>query len=242
MDSDAWAQSPGEEHNLTPAIEAAAAFGDVPSGAAVASRRFAAWLSQQLAVALKLVPGPKRLVQSRRTGIDKCTGLYDRGALVDAGQAFADRAVAQPFGIIVLDFSELREVRDIYGPQVSRKLIAKVVRRVEALAGRRGLVGRTDVSQFTVLLPGACEKKALRAVQRVLGKPARIEFDVGDSEIVLVPEMIVDSIVGGEQRVESLHASMCRELVQRQNTERLRQSYLTRERERHSRPMSLPAR
>jgi len=233
---------PREEHELTPAFEATAASGDAPSGAAAASRRFAPWLWSLLAAAPFFAPRPERPGRGRRIGIDKCTGLYDRSALLDAGQAIADRAIGQPFSIIVLDFSELREVHDIYGSQVSRKLVTRVVRQLEALAGRRGLVGRTDTSQFTVLLPRTVEKKALHAVQREMGTPARIEFDAGDSEIVLVPEVNIDSMEGGEERVESLHLGMCRELLQRQNAERVRQSYLTRERERHSRPMSLPAR
>jgi diguanylate cyclase (GGDEF)-like protein len=255
---------------VTRAFEATAAFDDAPPAAATALRRQNSWhacagmlllavgvatgtaldlAGRSPAPVLLLLAGaayfawwPTRASRSRRAGIDRCTGLYERASLLETAQATCDQLRTQPFSIVVLDFSELREVHDIYGAAVTRKLIDKVVRRVEMLAGRSALAGRTGTSQFTVVLPGMREDKAVRTLARVLGKPARVEFDAGDSEIVLVPEVIVDGSDPGEQTVEALHRIMCRELTQRQNAELLRQSYLTRERERHSRPMSLPSR
>jgi GGDEF domain-containing protein len=124
---------------------------------------------------------------------------------------------------------------------VASKVVARVVRRLRVLAGWHGLVGRTGPAQFTVVLPGQSEERARQQVRRALGKPARIEFDAGDSEIVLVPDLAIDTAEPGT-RVQHLYRETCRELARAQKDERRRLNYLASERERHSRPMSLPAR
>jgi GGDEF domain-containing protein len=110
------------------------------------------------------------------------------------------------------------------------------------VAGSRGFAGRTGPTQFAVVLPGVTEEKAIRRVQRVLGKPARVEFDAGDSEIVLVPDLLVDGCEAGEIDVQDVYRDMCRELARVQKVELRRLNWLASERERHSRPMSLSPR
>lgn len=172
--------------------------------------------------------------------LDRSTGLFNRDGLFTAAAAAAGDAQEQTT-LIVFEFADLREVHDIYGSTVARKLVGRIVRKLECLAGPRGFVGRTDTAQFTVVLPATREDKALRALQRAMGKPARIEFDAGDSEIVLVPEVIMESAEPGEQ-LPALHSDLCRALVRRMREERRRESWLTRERERHSRPMGVTLR
>jgi GGDEF domain-containing protein len=175
-------------------------------------------------------PGPAR--------IDRGTGLYNRAGLFAAGNQLArDRAPGVPVSIIVLEFADLREVHDIYGDKMARQVIATLVRKVEAIAGIRGMAGRTDTGQFTIVLPGVGGDKALRALRRALGKPECVEFDAGGSELVLVPDLLVDTADAGAESVEARYHHMCRELARTQKDERRRQHSLTRERERHSRPM-----
>ncbi len=175
--------------------------------------------------------------------LDRSTGLFNRaGLFAAANEVLRSRDPAEPTTLIVLEFADLREAHDIYGSAIARKLVARIVRKLEGVAGSRGFVGRTDTAQFTIILPGTREKKALRTLQRELGKPARIEFDAGDSEIVLVPDVLMDQAEVGEVSMHDLFRGMCREMTRRQREELRRQAWLTRERERHSRPMSLPAR
>jgi diguanylate cyclase (GGDEF)-like protein len=174
--------------------------------------------------------------------IDPSTALYNRQGLCYAGEQLLAEARHQgrPLSLVVLDFTDLLEVRSIYGRQISRKVQARVVRRVRALAGARGITARTSKAQFTVLLPGATREKAQAVVQRLLGKPSRIEFDAGDSEIVLVPDILCQAVAESTESIDALYRDVASSLAQARERELRRQLHLQRERERHSRPMSLP--
>jgi diguanylate cyclase (GGDEF)-like protein len=173
--------------------------------------------------------------------VDRGTGLYNRaGLFAMAHDMIRDRDAGVPVSVIVLDFADLREVCDIYGTSIARKVVAKAVRRLRKVAGWHGIAGRTGPSQFTVVLPGVAEDKAVRRLQRGLGKPPRLEFDAGDSEIVLVPDWLVDVLDPGADKVQGVYREMCQDLSRVQNQERRRLNWLASERERHSRPMSLP--
>ena len=219
---------------LNPAFEATATFippeftdiSDAPAS------HLPAWL-QRLALPL-LRPAP----QAR----DHSTGLYDRAGLFDvAAEAIRLQRPDTRLSMVVLEFSDLHEVFEIYGSTIARKVVARIVRRLRDIAGLRGFVGRTGVAQFTIVLPGMTHKNTCEAVQRILGEPARVEFDAGDSEIVLVPDVVVDATDPGAESIQAAHREMCIELARAKKDEQRRLLWLASERERHSQPMSLPA-
>jgi len=184
------------------------------------------------------------LMPSRPIAADLCdrsTGLYNRAGLFAAAQeALRSLRDDAPVSVVVFEFADLHEVYDIYGATIARKVVARVVSRLRGVAGRRGLVGRTGSVQFTVVLPGASAEKAFGRLRRGLGNPACVEFDAGDSEIVLVPDMLVDTAEPSdsrEGRVASLHREMSIELARIRKHENRRLHWLASERERHSRPM-----
>ncbi|HSI52893.1 MAG: GGDEF domain-containing protein [Ramlibacter sp.] len=181
----------------------------------------------------------RREARSAHGGVDARTGLYNFEGLMDAAELLLERANAEcrPLSVVVLEFSDLREVRQIYEPATCDRLIAKVVRKLDTVAGLGGLAGRTGTTQFTLVIqePPARAQERLR---RVLGKPARIEFEAADSEIVLVPELMLASTSPDVESVEAVWRQMCRELAQARMDEARRQHYLQKERERHSRPMA----
>lgn len=171
--------------------------------------------------------------------IDRSTGVFNRAGLAAAvDDAMRGRSDAVAVSAIVLEFSDLREVREIYGAATARKVVAQVVRRLRAVAGLRGIVGRTGPAQFTVAFVGCAAARAIRNLERGLGKPARVEFDAGDSEIVLVPGFVVDETEDGES-FAALQRRIALELARLQRQERRRLDYLTSERERYSRPMGV---
>lgn len=174
--------------------------------------------------------------------LDASTGLYNSQGLSRAGEQVLRQArqEGRPVSLVVLDFSDLLEVRSIYGREISRKVHERVVAKMKAIAGSRGLVARTSKSQFTVLVPGAGRERVQEAVQRVLGKPSRVEFDAGGSEIVLVPDILCEMAAPDVETVDELYGEVARSLAELRAREMRRQHYLQRERERHSRPMSLP--
>jgi diguanylate cyclase (GGDEF)-like protein len=180
---------------------------------------------------------PLRIVP--QDAVDRTTGLFNRAGLFAAVTDAVRNCRHVEASAIVLDFPDLAEVREIYGPGIARKVVAKLVRRLRALAGFRGMVGRTGPAQFTVVFAGANTAAALKRMQRVMGRPARVEFDAGHTEIVLVPEFIVDGAPGAGEGIQALYRDMCRELAQMQKSERRRLDHIASERQRHSRPMPM---
>ena len=173
--------------------------------------------------------------------IDGATALYNHSGFVAHGDELlaACRRDGRPLSVVVFDCADLLEVRTIYGSTIARKLTARIVRKLSALSADRGLAARTGIAEFTVVLPGMGREKALAAIQRVLGNPTRIELDAGDSEIVLVPGFLVETVGNDTESVDELHGDLRRELARLQEQEQRRQHRMTRERERHSRPMGI---
>ena len=182
---------------------------------------------------------PAAKLESART--DRSTALYNRGGLLAHGKVLlaACRAERRELTLAVFDCNDLMEARTIYGSRTSRKLIDCIVRKLTLLAGAQGLAARTGPAQFAVALPMSREK-AVQAIERVLGNPGRFELEGCNSEIVLVPNLMVEAIPAAGS-LERMLAALCRGLARVQEEETLRQRYLQRERERHSRPMSVAA-
>jgi diguanylate cyclase (GGDEF)-like protein len=173
--------------------------------------------------------------------LDSGTSLYNHAGFLAHGDEMlaACRRDGRPLSVVVFDCSDLLEVRTIYGSTIARKLLARIVRKLSVLCADRGLAARTGPAEFTVVLPGMGREKALAAIQRVLGKPTRIELDAGDSEIVLVPDFLLEAAGSDTASVAELHGELRREIALLQEREQRRQHRMTRERERHSRPMGL---
>jgi GGDEF domain-containing protein len=174
-----------------------------------------------------------------KDALDPSTGLYNRAGLFAAADEETARRRDATTSAVLLEFPDLHEVREIYGATIARKVVAKLVRRLRALAGLRGIVGRTGPAQFTIVFPGMTPAHALSRLHRTLGRPARIEFDAGDSEIVLLPEFAVDAVEPGAGPVQELYRDMAMELARIQKDERRRLHQIASERERHSRPMGI---
>jgi diguanylate cyclase (GGDEF)-like protein len=173
--------------------------------------------------------------------IDSSTQLYNTAGFTAHGAELlaACRRENRPLSVAVFDCADLLEVRTIYGSRITRKLMARITRKLIRLCADQGLAARTGPAEFTVVLPGMSREKALAAIGRVLGTPMRIELDAGDSEIVLVPSFLVECAGPDVSRVDDIYEELRRELTQIDQQEQRRQHYLQRERERHSRPMGI---
>lgn len=180
---------------------------------------------------------PALRLERERT--DSSTALYNLGGLLAHGKVLLAtcRAERRELTLAVFDCSDLMEARALYGSRTTRKLIDRIVHKLTLLAGAGGLAARTGPTQFAVALPMARDK-AVQAIERVLGNPGRFELEGGDSEIVLVPDVMVEA-VPATGSVERMHAALCRGLARIQEEQQLRHRHLQRERERHSRPMCI---
>jgi GGDEF domain-containing protein len=182
---------------------------------------------------------PDEVLESGR--VDAGTGLYNKaGFSAHGAEMLAEaRRENRPLAVAVFDCADLLEVRTIYGGRMARKLMGRIVSKLTSLAADRGLAARTGPAEFTVVLPAMGRDKALAAIQRVLGKPTRIELEAGDSEIVLVPNFVVDAIGTDTTAIEGIYEDLRAELSQIGRDDESRKTSLRRERERHSRPMPL---
>lgn len=183
--------------------------------------------------------GPDETLENGR--IDNSTQLYNKAGFSAHGAELlaACRRDNRPLSVAVFDCADLLEVRTIYGSRITRKLMARITRKLMRLCADQGLAARTGPAEFTVVLPGMNREKALAAIGRVLGTPMRIELDAGDSEIVLVPSFLVECAGPDVSCVDDMYEELRRELTQIDQQEKRRQHYLQRERERHSRPMGI---
>lgn len=173
--------------------------------------------------------------------MDRSTLLYNRGGLIAQGNILLAtcRGERRELTLAVFDCDDLLEARQIYGNRTSRKLIDCIISKMTLLAGERGLAGHTGPTQFSVVMPMGRDK-AVQVIERVLGNPGRIELEGGNSEIVLVPNVMVET-VSETGSLEKLFSALCRGLTRVREEEQLRQRYLQRERQRHSRPMPVQA-
>ena len=185
---------------------------------------------------------PDQTLESGR--IDASTALYNLAGFAVHGDEMlaACKRGGRPLTVAVFDCSDLLEVRAIYGSRTARKLADRIVHKLSALSLDRGLTARTCRAEFSVVLPGMSREKAIAAVHRVLGNPLRIELDAGHSEIVLVPDFLVETAAVDTASVEELHGELRGELSRQKVYEQQRHHYMKRERERHSRPMAMTAR
>jgi hypothetical protein len=164
----------------------------------------------------------------------------------DALRAGGDRMLAAcrrrgiELSIVVLDFSDLLEVRRLYGRRVSAALFRLILDKLAQVAGREGLVACTSPALLTVAVPlGAAD--ALGAVHRALGKTAHVELDSQFAEVVVVPNYVADRVQPGES-FQSRHEAIVGALAARNAGEQGRLRHIRRARERHSRPAVLESR
>ena len=175
--------------------------------------------------------------------IDGNKSLFNSSGFAAHGNEMlaASRRAGRPLSVAVFNCADLLEVREIYGSKIARELMNRIVDKLSSISASRGLAARTGPAEFSVVLPGMGRDKAVAAIHRVLGKPLSIEMDAGDSEIVLVPEFMVEMAGPDVASVEELHRELHEELVLIEAAQQRRRHYLQRERESHSRPMPLPA-
>lgn len=194
-----------------------------------------------LALAALLVGGWLRRADAGHEAhrFDPATRLCTLEGLLAHGEELLAARSRSGATLAVFDCSDLLEVRHIYGSRVARTLLHRLSGKLAAIAGDRGLAARTGPVEFAVLLPGAGRERALATLQHVLGAPSRIEYEAGDSEIMLVPDFLLGRLGEEEDDLAGLHRLLSHKLAWTREQEARRRRYLRLERERHSQSMPL---
>jgi diguanylate cyclase (GGDEF)-like protein len=189
----------------------------------------AALLLQRLAAL-----GSLRCLQARGW-IDAATGFHNLRGLLGEGDALLRQAqrADRPLGIVLLDFADLREARQVLGAAAADRIAGRLVRRIRRISGADGLIARTGAGQFVVLLPGQGQQGSVAALQRGLGRATTLECE---AEVVLVPDVLVDVATRLECSIGHVFREMVQELYAQRGQEERRVRQVQRERERHLRP------
>lgn len=148
------------------------------------------------------------------------------------------RRLRQPLTVAVFDFSDLPELQAVFAGDVARDLGPMIARKLKAIARTRAVVVRTGKTTFTVLLPNFDSARARNAIATQFGKACCMEFAVGNEEILLVPDFLVQTVQPGTASVDDVYRMLRGDLLKGQQNEERRQANLKNERESYSRPKS----
>ena len=164
------------------------------------------------------------------------TDLLDHEGLLAAGNRLLARAPDSSASLVVFDFEDLAELREVYGRRARRRAAQQVADDLRLVAGAQGLVARTGRAQFTLLLPDCHRQQALDRATRVLGSPCRVELDLDGGEAVLVPDLLIDEFTAANGGLAALQQQLGARLAAHRRHRQLREQYLRRSRERYTRP------
>lgn len=164
----------------------------------------------------------------------------NRAALYQVGDSMVADAARDggDLSLVVFEQVDLPELHAVFGGGAAQALVAEFSRRVKELAGPRGVAVRADATCWAVLLP-LDEDRALAAVRRALGPHLATEVDVGGEEILLVPRIALHTVGQRVAPMRSVLHELRLKIRRAQELEQLREDYLRRERESHSRPAPL---
>lgn len=146
----------------------------------------------------------------------------------------------QPLSIALFDFSDLPELQAVFEGRIANSFGSLIAARLQLIAPGRSAVVRTGPTTFAVLLPNFDGAGTRAAIQVALGRACCIEFDIGNSEILLVPEFATQTVRTDARSIGQVYQQLRAELAQDLLRTERRHAYLKLERESHTRPVRLP--
>jgi GGDEF domain-containing protein len=168
-------------------------------------------------------------------------GHASRLSIVGDAMLRKARTSNRPLSIAVFDFSDLPELQAVFDRRIAASLGPMIAARLQGIAPGKGVVLRTGPTKFAVLLPRFDTVRTHRAVRAALGKACCLEFDIADTEILLVADYSTRVVRRDMGSVAEVYQQLSLGLAKgRQYAER-RQLYLKLERESHTRPRRRPA-
>lgn len=181
-----------------------------------------------------------RLAARDRSSHDATTGLLSlRGLMVDSERVLRDcESRSRPVTLLAVECPDLLKLRKIYGNSTGRRILAQMADKLRTVAGREGLSARVGPTSFAVVLPGVTPDTARQSLGRVLGQPARIEYDAGGDEIVLVPDVGAVNVPAGDS-LDQVLRKLLGDLGEQRAWQRQRERHLSWEHSRHSAPVPL---
>lgn len=145
----------------------------------------------------------------------------------------AARASGQPITLVVMQVYDLPEVELVFGRSAAEEVIDEVMTQLTRMAARKGFVVRSKADTFALLIPGMNAQATMAALGARFGRPCAIEFELGEDEILLVPDVKVHTLDAGES-LREVYTRVGRLIARERGREQLRCEYLRSEREAHT--------
>lgn len=145
----------------------------------------------------------------------------------------------QPLTVAVFVFADLPELQSVSEGQIARTFGSEIARKLQGIAAGKAVVVRTGPTRFAVLLRNFDSARTRQAIGAAFGKGCCLEFEMGNGEMLLVPEWRAQTVRRETASMEAVYLKLCAELVTGQRHAERRQEYIKRERESHTRPMRL---
>lgn len=139
----------------------------------------------------------------------------------------------QPLSVLVLELHDLPELKELFGADIAKQLVTKLVNSLHAVAPARSVVVRSEDDVFTVFLPGLREEAAREAVKRTFGGTISVEIDAQEQEIVLLPDFRIHSLGDDVTPFQGWYEETLRNFRFARTVEERRQRHLRLEHESH---------
>lgn len=179
------------------------------SQGSIAPRRLAGNLLTALrALVCRLVHcrGQRSLGRAGRASAADGSGTV---ALEAAALAMQQRGAS--YSMLLFELRDLPELECVFGARAAQAAMAAFSAQLAKVAGRNGRLVRTGPTLFAVLLPIANPEYALAAAQAVLGRPCRIELQVRGDDVVLLPDVTLQTMAA-DAEVAPAHEALRRRL------------------------------
>lgn len=150
--------------------------------------------------------GQRSLARAGRSGAADGSGTV---ALEAAALEMQQRQA--PYSMLLFELRDLPELECVFGARAAQAAMAAFSAQLAKVAGRNGRLVRTGPTLFAVLLPIANPEYALAAAQAVLGRPCRIELQVRGDDVVLLPDVALQTMAA-DTEVAPAHEALRRRL------------------------------
>lgn len=151
------------------------------------------------------------------------------------------RAQSKSLTVAVFDFSDLPELQAAFEGEAAVDLGPTIASKLKHLAPRKGVVVRRGPTTFMVLLPNFDAVRTRAAIARVFSRACCVAFPLGNHEMLLVPDFMVQTVHRDTSSVEDVYRMLCTDLIRGQRHDERRQLFTKLERESRSAMAALRA-
>jgi two-component system, sensor histidine kinase LadS len=193
------------------------------------SRELAASLRSRAELELKVQERTRELEHSRREAevlarVDSLTGLLNRRAFFERGNAELERALREqhPLSVIMLDIDRFKAVNDSFGHGIGDKVIREVGRVLKQVLRDSDVKARMGGEEFAIVLVQTQQDSALLLAERLRVAIEACRVEAASAEVCVTSSFGVSQLTDDTSSLEDLLASADTALYQAKNSGRNR--------------------